>query len=127
MDATTPVPTPTKSPATPWIETRAGQAFFVNALLFAPVFVVLFPLGLRAMVRAITGVIRPSVLDTIPTLAGYVVPFTGWASLIVAWLVVRNLRMELPAAARWTLRIFLAAHLSFAAYSVWFWVARPGF
>lgn len=114
-------------PASPWVESRAGLAFFVNALLFAPAFVVLVPLGLRTMVRLLTGVIRPTVLDTIPLLAWYVVPFTGWISAIMAFLVVRNLRMELPVPARWTLRFFLVCHLGFALYSVWWWVAGPGF
>jgi hypothetical protein len=114
-------------PASPWIESRAGLAFFVNALLFAPAFVVLVPLGLRTMVRLLTGVVRPTVLDTIPTIAWYVVPYTGWIAAGMAWLVVRNLRMELPTPARWTLRFFLVAHLGFALYSVWWWVAGPGF
>ena len=108
---------------TPWVETREGQFFFVNALLFAPAFVVLVPLGLRTMIRLLAGVARPTVLDTIPMLAGYVVPWTGWIALLLAWLVVRNLRMELPGPARWSLRVFLVVHLAFAAYSVWWWVA----
>lgn len=98
--------------------------FFVNALLFAPAFVVLVPLALRSMVRLITGTIRPSVLDTFPALAGYLVPWVGWLAVVPAVLVLRNLRMELPGPARWTLRFFLVVHVGFLVAAAWAWVGR---
>lgn len=107
----------------PWVETRAGGLFFVNALLVGPAFVVLFPLSLISMLRG-AGIVGAewSVLDTLPTLAGYLVPWIGWLALVPAGLCVRNLRMGVPRPAAWALRTFVLVHLGFVGWGVASWL-----
>jgi hypothetical protein len=107
----------------PWIETRQGSLFFVNALLVAPEFVVLFPLCLQLLVGLIAEERAPSpFLDTIPFVASHAIPYLGWFVVIPIWTTVKNLRMELSILPRAALGIFLLSHLGFLAYTVSRWI-----
>lgn len=107
----------------PWVETKSGSLFFVNALLTAPLFIVLFPLGLGRGLRAL-GVMEgiSTMVDVFPLLAGYIVPYAGWLLVIPVGLIVRNLRIETARAAQVALVFFLLLHLSFLGYAVSWWV-----
>jgi len=107
----------------PWIETRTGGLFFVNALLVAPALVVLFPLTVGALV----GLLAPDrptspFLDTIPFVASKSLPYLGWFLVIPIWTTIRNLRIETLALPRVALGLFLALHVSFLGYTVLSWV-----
>lgn len=107
----------------PWIETRRGGLFFVNALFVAPEFVVLFPLTLGAIVSLLAPERPPSpFLDTIPFVASKSLPFLGWLTLIPIWTTIRNLRIETLMLPRVALVFFLFLHLSFLSYTIWSWV-----
>lgn len=107
----------------PWIETRQGGLFFVNALLVAPELVVLFPLTLRAIVGLIAAERNPSpFLDTIPFVASKTIPFLGWLVAIPIWTTIKNLRIETLIVPRLALACFLVLHISFLAYTVMSWV-----
>lgn len=107
----------------PWIESREGGLFFVNALLVAPELVVLLPLALQLLVGAIAPDRNPSpFLDTIPFVASKAIPFLGWLILIPVWTTVRNLRIETRVFPRIALVGFLLSHVSFFGYTVWVWV-----
>lgn len=107
----------------PWIETRQGGLFFVNALLVAPELVVLFPLTLRAIVGLIASERNPSpFLDTIPFIASKTIPFLGWLVAIPIWTTIKNLRIETLVVPRLALACFLVLHISFLAYTVMSWV-----
>ncbi len=107
----------------PWVETPEGGLFFVNALLVAPAFVVLFPLSLQVIVGMLAPERPPSpYLDTIPFVAARAIPFLGWFLVIPVWTTIKNLRMRpgrVPGAA---LLLFLMIHLSFLGYTVWSWI-----
>jgi hypothetical protein len=112
----------------PWIETGEGSLFFVNALLAAPGLMVLVPVSLRALLRVAGRLEGPSpVLDTIPTLAAYVVPVAGWLLLVPVWLVLRNLRLTRRVSVRIALALFLAVHLGYLAYAAWWWITGQSF
>ena len=107
----------------PWIETRQGGWFFVNALLVAPEFVVLFPLLVGKFVSFISPERELSpFLDTIPSLAGMALPFLGWILVIPIWTTVKNLRMDGLRFPRVVLVGFLFLHLSFLGYTISRWV-----
>ena len=107
----------------PWIETREGELFFINALLVAPELVVLLPLSLQLLVGLITSERNPSpFLDTIPFVASKAIPYLGWLILIPVWTTVRNLRIETRVLPRLALAVFLLSHVSFLGYTVWSWV-----
>lgn len=107
----------------PWIESREGGWFFVNALLVAPELVVLFPLMAGAVVSFLAPGREPSpFLDTIPFVASRALPYLGWLLGIPIWTTIRNLRMATVPAARVALVAFLLLHLSFLGYTVWSWV-----
>ncbi|UCC25735.1 MAG: hypothetical protein JSU98_01305 [Gemmatimonadales bacterium] len=103
----------------PWVETRAGGWFFVNAVLAAPVFMALYPWSVRWLLRT-TGILdRPSrILDPVPAVADHLIPVLGWLSIPAAWLVLRNLRMVDRTWARRALCVFLVAHVGTLAYTV---------
>ena len=103
----------------PWIETRAGGLFFVNAVLAAPVLMALYPWTIRWVLR-VTGVLnRPSrILDPVPAVADHVIPVLGWLAIPAAWLVVRNLRIIDRTWARRALWVFLAVHVGTVVYTV---------
>lgn len=110
---------------TPWVETRAGGLFFVNAVLVSPELVVLFPLVVGAVLRSL-GLLQGTsrFIDTIPQMAAYVLPWTGWIFVIPLWSTVKNLRMEgVGYRARRALWGMASLHLLFLAYTVWRWLA----
>jgi hypothetical protein len=125
-------PGPTSSPRSgeerprgnePWIETRAGGLFFLNAVVVGPVALVLVPVVVGTLVRGLGLVEGPSaVLDTIPAVAEYVAPTVGWLAAPAAWLAVWTLRETSKKEARWALLLFLAAHLGVLAYTVSRWI-----
>lgn len=107
----------------PWIETRQGSWFFVNALLVAPELVVLFPLTLQFFVGLIAAERAPSpFLDTIPFVASRAIPFLGWFLVVPIWTTIKNLRMETALLPRVALGAFLLIHASFLGYTVFAWV-----
>ncbi len=107
----------------PWIETRRGGFFFVNALLVAPELVVLFPLTLQFLVGLVAPHRNPSpFLDTIPFVASKSIPYLGWLLVVPIWTTLRNLRMEPLLLPRLALVFFLLLHLSFLGYTVLSWM-----
>lgn len=113
---------PPREPETPWVETREGALFFLNALLVAPELIVLLPLGVGALLRVLGLVRGPSeFLDTIPRMAEYVLPGVGWILVVPVWVTVKNLRIAKKPLARAFLSIFLLLHLGFLAYTVLRW------
>ncbi|MDT8339877.1 MAG: hypothetical protein RQ751_00055 [Longimicrobiales bacterium] len=105
--------------APPWIETRAGGLFFVNALLVAPALSALYPWSLRWLLRASGLVEGPSrILDPVPAVADHFIPVLGWLALPAVWLVWRNLRLVGPGWPRRLLLAFLVVHLGTLAYTV---------
>ncbi|MSR36514.1 MAG: hypothetical protein EXR95_07720 [Gemmatimonadetes bacterium] len=108
--------------AEPFVETRAGGLFFLNAVLAAPALVVLWPVLVRGGLRGIGALGGPSaLLDPIPAFAAEVGPAVAWLAVVPLAATMRNLRMPLPTAARWTLRAFALMHAGVLAW----WVARP--
>ena len=107
----------------PWIETRQGGLFFVNALLVAPALVVLFPLTVGALVTVLAPD-RPAspFLDTIPFVASKSLPYLGWFLVIPIWTTIRNLRIETLVLPRVALGLFLVLHISFLGYTVLSWM-----
>jgi hypothetical protein len=107
----------------PWIETRQGGWFFVNALLVAPELVVLFPLAVGAL-ASLLAPDRPlsPFLDTIPFVASKSIPFLGWLLVVPIWTTVKNIRMEGLLLPRLALGFFLVSHLGFLAFTLWSWV-----
>jgi hypothetical protein len=106
----------------PWVETREGGWFFVNALLVSPALVVLFPLTLSLLVDALAPGREPSpFLDTIPFVASKAVPILGWLLVVPIWATVKALRMSQPLVARIALGFFLVVHLGFLGYAVRAW------
>ena len=77
----------------PWIETRQGSWFFVNALLVAPELVVLFPLTVGLILGFLVPERGPSpFIDTIPFVASKSIPILGWLLVIPVWTTLRSLR-----------------------------------
>jgi len=108
---------------TPWVETREGMLFFLHAVLVSPQFVVLFPLALILVLEPI-GAPRSllETLATIPILAGFALPFTGWLFAVPAWFALKARRETAPPLARHALMVFAVLHLGFVAYAAWFWL-----
>jgi hypothetical protein len=111
---------PTSAPQ-PFVETRPGGLFFLNAVLAAPALIVLAPTLVRGILRGIGALEGPTpLLDPVPAVAAYAGPWIAWLSVVPLWTTWRNLRMELPAPARWTLRAFALVH---AGVLVWWALA----
>lgn len=93
--------------------------FFINALLAAPVLMVLYPVILRWALR-ITGILnRPSrVLDPVPAVAAHFAPVLGWLALPALWLVLRNLKIIDREWARRLLFLFVLVHAGTLIYTV---------
>lgn len=107
----------------PWIETRAGGLFFLNAVVVGPLALVLVPVVIGAVVRGLGLMTGPSaVLDTIPAVARYVAPTLGWLAAPAAWLAIWTFRKTEKTEARWALLAFLVAHLGVLAYTVSRWL-----
>ena len=107
----------------PWVETRQGGWFFVNAVLVAPELVVLFPLAIGALLGVMVPGREPSpFIDTIPFVASKTIPILGWLLVVPIWTTIHNLRMEGLRLPRFVLGGFLVVHLDFLAYAVRSWV-----
>jgi len=107
------------STETPWVETRSGTLFFVNAILVAPVFMALYPWTIRWLLRTLDILNRPSrILDPVPAVADHFIPVLGWAAIPAAWLVWKNLRIAEKPWARRALWLFLGAHAGTLTYTV---------
>jgi len=106
---------------TPWVETPEGARFFVSAVLVAPELIVLFPLSLGALMR-VTGLVGGGsvFLDTVPWVAGHVIPYVGWLLVIPIWTTFRNL-MAASGRIRVLLLFFLASHTAFFGYAALRW------
>lgn len=104
---------------TPWVETRPGGLFFINAVLAAPILMVLYPWTIRWVLR-VTGVLdRPSrILDPVPAVAHHVIPVLGWLAIPAAWLVWKNMRIIDRVWARRALRVFFLVHCGTVVYTV---------
>jgi hypothetical protein len=114
-------PPPEIPPASesPWIETRPGGLFFVNAVLAAPALMALYPWTIRWILRVAGVLNRPSrILDPVPAVADHVIPVLGWLAIPAAWLVIRNLRVIDRDWARRGLWLFLAIHLGTVVYTI---------
>lgn len=116
---------PVRPPSTgvPWIETRAGALFFLNAVLVAPVAMVAFPLLVGWIVRGAGWLVGPSpMFDTIPRLAHYFAPRLGWLAAPAAFLAWKGVRETgRPGPRIWT-GGFLLVHLATFGYTVLRWV-----
>jgi uncharacterized membrane protein (GlpM family) len=100
------------SAAEPFVETRAGSFFFLNAVLAGPAVLVLWPVLLRAVLRGVGALDGPSpLLDPVPALAESVGPYVAWLAVLPLVSTLMNLRMPLPSAARWTLRALVLVHV----------------
>jgi hypothetical protein len=100
------------SAADPFVETRAGSFFFLNAVLAGPALLVLWPVLLRSLLHGLGLIDGPSrLLDPVPALAAQAGPYVAWLSVIPLVTTIMNLRMPLPGAARWTLRALVAVHV----------------
>jgi hypothetical protein len=119
---------PERSADEPWIETREGGFFFVNALLIFPYVMLLVPLLTRVFVRGVLGGLprESTIVDTFPMMAEHLLPRTGWLVVLPAGLVVWNLRIETRPLPRATLWLFLAVHLAFLAWTVTGWIGIHG-
>ena len=107
-------------PAERFVETKEGELFFLNLVLAAPALVVLWPLLMGRLLRALGALDGPSRLwDPVPMVAAHAGPWIAWLSVVPLALAVKNLRMELPVAARRTLRALVVLHLAVLAW----WVA----
>lgn len=108
----------------PWIETRPGELFFLNAVLVAPELMALAPWLAGLLLRAAGLVEGPSrFIDPIPAVADHALPWLGWALVVPAWTTLRNLRMpDVRPAARFALRGMLGVHLAFLGYTAWRWL-----
>ncbi|MGD2068837.1 MAG: hypothetical protein PVI57_09225 [Gemmatimonadota bacterium] len=119
-----PDPGPSDGDHAPWIETRAGSLFFLNALLVAPAAMALVPLGLGAALRGLGVLVGPSPLfDTIPRVARYFAPRLGWLAAPAAVVAWKGLGVVDRKGPRRALIVFLVAHVATVAYTVWRWVA----
>lgn len=107
----------------PWIESRAGGLFFVNALLATPAAIVAVSL-LTGWIFRLAGLIDgPSrVFDTIPIVAAYFLPRLGWLALPAAWVAWRGLRVTDRPVARACTGVFLAVHLAVVVVTVSAWL-----
>lgn len=109
----------TTADETPWVESRAGGLFFVNAVLVAPVLTALYPWTIRALLR-VGGILdRPSrILDPVPAVADHFIPVLGWLAAPAAWLVWKNLQIAERRWARRALWSFLVIHAGTLVYTV---------
>lgn len=112
----------------PWVETRAGGLFFLNAVLVGPELVVLVPLILGGALRGLGLLEGPSrFIDPVPRVAAHVLPWVGWVLVVPLWTTVRNLRMrDVPPPARAALVVMILLHVGFLGYTVWRWLGGGG-
>jgi len=105
----------------PWIETRAGSLFFVNALLAAPALLVLIPVTLGAVLRAMGVVESSPFFDSVPAVAAHFAPVLGWLSVVPMGTTVMNFRIERKVVPRLALVGFLLLHICVLTYTFWRW------
>lgn len=126
MNPAAPAQTPEYTPpelgardADPWIESRPGLLFFVNALLASPILMTLYPVTLRFILRW-TGILdRPSrVLDPVPAVAAHFLPVLGWLALPAFALVLYNLQIIDRVWARRGLWLFALVHMGTLVFTV---------
>jgi hypothetical protein len=111
----------------PWIETRRGGLFFVNALLIFPHIMVVVPLLTRIFIRARGGLQEEStILDTFPIMAEHLLPRMGWLVVVPIGLVLWNLKEEDAALPRAGLITFLVLHLAALGWTVATWLGLTG-
>lgn len=112
----------------PWVETRAGGWFFLNAVLVAPELTVLVPLVAGTLLRAAGVLEGPSrFIDPVPAVAAYMLPRIGWLLVVPIWTTIHNLRMEgVERRARLALSVMLALHLAFFGYTLGRWLQAAG-
>jgi len=111
----------------PWIETRGGGLFFINAVLIFPHIMVLVPLLTRIAVRARGGLRGEQIIvDTFPLLAEYLLPRMGWLLVLPIALVLLNLRVEKASLPRAGLIFFLVLHLAALGWTVATWLGATG-
>jgi hypothetical protein len=116
-------PSPGAPPKTPWIETREGGLFFLNAVLVAPELVVMVPLTLRTVFDILVPDRGASpFLDTIPFVASKSLPIIGWLLVIPIWTTVRNLKIARKPLARAALVVILLIHASFLGFAILSWL-----
>ncbi len=104
------------------METPAGGLFFLNAVLVAPIGVVLFPLLLGWLLRGI-GVVQgvSPLLDPVPAVAAYWGPWIGWLAAVPLALTIKNLTMvDRPGPRAW-LVVFLLAHVGVLCWTAVQW------
>lgn len=107
----------------PWVETPAGGLFFLNAVLVAPVGLILLPLFMGWLLRAIGLLEGPSpLLDPVPAVAAHVGPWIGWLAAVPLALTVRNLTMVDRRDARIALVLFLLAHVGVLCWTAVQWI-----
>lgn len=107
----------------PWVETPQGTLFFLNAVLAAPVLLLMVPLLLGGILRGARLVTGPSAfLDPVPAVFAHVAPVVGWLAVLPAALCVKNLTMIRRPWARRALLLFLGLHVGVVAYTVFRWV-----
>ena len=110
--------------ASPWVETRAGGVFFINALLAAPLMMTLYPWTLRWMLRAAGLLDRPSrILDPVPAVAAHFAPVVGLLALPALAFTLHGLRIVDRRWARVLLGIFAIGHVGTLIYTVAAWMA----
>jgi hypothetical protein len=104
----------------PFVETPAGGLFFLNAVLAAPALIVLAPTLVRGLLRGLGALEGPTpLLDPVPAVAAHAGPWVAWLAVVPLWTTWKNLGMELPDAARWTLRACLVLHAGVLAWWAW--------
>ncbi len=103
----------------PWIETRSGGLFFINAVLAAPVFMALYPWTLRWALRAAGILDRPSrILDPVPAVADHFIPVLGWVTIPAMYLVWKNLQSVDRVWPRRFLWLFMVSHAGTLLYTI---------
>ncbi|MEK9503757.1 hypothetical protein [Gaopeijia maritima] len=107
----------------PWVETRPGMVFFLNALIAAPILMVAYPWMLRWLLRTAGILDRPSrILDPVPAVAAHVAPVIGWLAVPALAFAIYGLRIADRRWARTLLWVFLAGHVGTLLYTIGRWV-----
>jgi len=118
-----PTPSLPNPEAPPWVETRAGGVFFVNALLAAPLFVALYPWTLRWLLRVAGVLDRPSrMLDPVPAVAAHFAPVVGWLALPALLFAIHGFRIADRRWARILLGVFAVGHVGTVIYTLALWM-----
>ncbi|MBT8335947.1 MAG: hypothetical protein KJO11_05040 [Gemmatimonadetes bacterium] len=118
-----PPPSLPDAASAPWVETRPGAVFFINALAAAPVFVALYPWAVRWLLRTAGILDRPSrILDPVPAVAAHFAPVVGWLALPALAFAIYGFRIADRRWARVLLGIFAVAHVGTVIYTAAQWV-----